>query len=149
MSLLRTAVVRSSGSSIIIIDLCGVLIFVGNISNRVLPGNHVLLFVWVLIIPIRYSVADPEILGAGVTECIYAGHGKGEGEVINWITPSYCKSQKLYSRPSIIRTSLIRTLDYPNYQINDIHSICGVHQIEHISPPIENILFHISEYSVI
>ena len=45
-----------------------------------------------------------------------------------------------YSTPSIIRTSLIRTLDYPNYQINDIHSICGVHQIEITSPPIENIL---------
>ena len=29
----------------------------------------------------------------------------------------------LYSRPLIIRTSLIRILDYPNYQINDIHSI--------------------------
>ena len=50
-----------------------------------------------------------------------------------------------YSRPSIIRTSLIRTLDYPNYQINDIHSICGVHQIELTSP----ILLHLSEYSVI
>ena len=54
----------------------------------------------------------------------------------------------LYSRPSIIRTSLIRTLDYPNYQINDIHSICGVHQTELTSPPIENTLLHFSEYSV-
>ena len=36
--------------------------------------------------------------------------------------------------PSIIRTSLIRTLDYPNYQINDIHSICGMHQMELTSP---------------
>ena len=54
-----------------------------------------------------------------------------------------------YSRPSIIRTSLIRTLNYPNYQINDIHSIYGVHQIELTSPPIENILLHLSEYSVI
>ena len=53
-----------------------------------------------------------------------------------------------YSRPSIIRTSLIRTLDYPNYQINDIHSICGVHQIE-LTSPIEIILLHLSEYSVI
>ena len=50
--------------------------------------------------------------------------------------------------PSIIRTSLIRTLDYPNYQINDIHSICGVHQME-LTSPIEIILLHLSEYSVI
>ena len=55
----------------------------------------------------------------------------------------------LYSRPSIIQTSLIRTLDYPNYQINDIHSICGVHQINLTSPPIENIVLHLSKYSVI
>ena len=50
--------------------------------------------------------------------------------------------------PSIIRTSLIRTLDYPNYQINDIYSICGVHQIE-LTSPIEIILLHLSKYSVI
>ena len=50
--------------------------------------------------------------------------------------------------PSIIRTSLIRTLDYPNYQINDIHSICGVHQME-LTSPIEIILLHLSEYSLI
>ena len=50
------------------------------------------------------------------------------------------KNNVLYSSPSIIRTSLIQTLDYPNYQINDIHSICGVHQIEVTSPPIENII---------
>ena len=35
-----------------------------------------------------------------------------------------------------------------NYQINDIHSICGVHQIE-LTSPIEIILLHLSEYSVI
>ena len=58
---------------------------------------------------------------------------------------SHCK----YSRPSIIRTSLIRTLDCPNYQINDIHSICVGHQIELTYLPIENILLHLSEYSVI
>ena len=39
------------------------------------------------------------------------------------------------SRPSIIRTTN--------------HSICGVHQIELISPLIENVLLHLSEYSVI
>ena len=54
-----------------------------------------------------------------------------------------------YSRPLIIRTSLIRTLDYLNYQITDIHSICGMHQIELASTPIDNILLHLSEYSVI
>ena len=46
------------------------------------------------------------------------------------------------------QTSLIRTLDYSNYQINYVHSICGVHQIELTSLPIENILLHLSEYSV-
>ena len=46
-------------------------------------------------------------------------------------------------------TCVLWTLDYPVYQINDIHSICGVHQIELTSPPIENILLHLSEYSVI
>ena len=45
---------------------------------------------------------------------------------------------QLYSRPSIIGTSLIRTFDYPNYQINDTHSICGVHQIELTSPPLKS-----------
>ena len=59
------------------------------------------------------------------------------------------KSKSFYSRPSIIQTSLIQTLDDLNYQINDAHSICGVHQIEHTSPPIENILPHLPEYSVI
>ena len=39
----------------------------------------------------------------------------------------------IYSRPSIIRT-----LSYPSYQVNDIHIICGVHQIELTYPPIEN-----------
>ena len=46
-----------------------------------------------------------------------------------------------YSRPSIIQTSLIRTLDYPNYQINDIRSICGVHQIELTAPPLKTYYF--------
>ena len=43
-----------------------------------------------------------------------------------------------YSRPSIIRTSLIRTFDY---QINDIHSIVDVNQIELISPPLKTNYF--------
>ena len=45
-------------------------------------------------------------------------------------------------------------LTYPNPQlselselpnINYIHSICGVHQLELTSPPIENILLHLSK----
>ena len=68
--------------------------------------------------------------------------------VCYWYGDVLCVSLMCYSRPSIIRTSLIRTLDYPNYQINDIHSICGVHQIE-LTSPIEIILLHLSEYSVI
>ena len=63
--------------------------------------------------------------------------------VCYWYGDVLCVSLVRYSRPSIIRT-----LDYPNYQINDIHSMCGVHQIE-LTSPIEIILLHLSEYSVI
>ena len=60
-----------------------------------------------------------------------------------WYGDVLCVSLVRYSRPLDYPN-----LTYPNYQINDIYSICGVHQIE-LTSPIEIILLHLSEYSVI
>ena len=79
-----------------------------------------------------------------------------EMRVVLFYKVCVCTDPRLFE-PSIIQTldclnprlskpSIIRTLDNPNYQVNDVRD---VHQIELSSPLIENILLHLSNYSVI